>query len=259
MRDILGIEFSRVLERGQGHNGWKRSFEFTGTNVIFAIGGQRGTALLQLPGQACALISKEKWEKLVCLLELVYSAKITRWDGAADDYQGIHSVDWAIDQFHAGGFSTGGNKPSINNAGDWTSEKDKKGRTVYFGKRENGKLLRVYEKGKQLGDPTSPWVRWELELHNKDRVIPWDVVTNSGPYVAGAYAATNWISEEANKIKTFQKTALIGYKTLIEHLRNAYSPMINVMNAVEGKPKRLDIAIPPELLEHQATKKTLGK
>jgi DNA relaxase NicK len=44
------------------------------------------------------------------------------------------------------------------------------------GKRKNGKLLRVYEKGKQLGDESSPWVRWELELHNRDRVIPWEVL-----------------------------------------------------------------------------------
>lgn len=45
---------------------------------------------------------------------------------------------------------------------------DGRGRTFYVGRRENGKLLRVYEKGKQLGAENSPWVRIELELHNKD-------------------------------------------------------------------------------------------
>ena len=56
----------------------------------------------------------------------------------------------------------------------------------YLRKTENGKLMRIYEKGKQLGDATSPWVRWELELHNKSRVIPFDVLTAPGQYVAGA-------------------------------------------------------------------------
>ncbi len=50
--------------------------------------------------------------------------------------------------------------------------------------------MRIYEKGKQLGDPESPWVRWELELHNTDREIPFDVLLQPGRYVAGAYPAT---------------------------------------------------------------------
>lgn len=156
MRNILGINFSRVLERGHGHNGWKRSYEFTGTNAVFAIGGQRGTAFLQLPGQACAIISEEKWKLLVWFLVEVLSAKITRWDGAVDDYAGKHCIDWAVDQFHEGNFSTGGNKPSVKQAGDWLTGADLKGRTLYIGRRENGKLLRVYEKGKQMGDPDDP-------------------------------------------------------------------------------------------------------
>ena len=50
-----------------------------------------------------------------------------------------------------GQFNAGGNKPSCSQQGNWI-EADGSGRTFYVGKRKNGKLLRVYEKGKQLGD-----------------------------------------------------------------------------------------------------------
>ena len=35
--------------------------------------------------------------------------------------------------------------------------------------------------------PGHPWVRWELSLGNKGRVIPWDVLLEPGRYVVGAY------------------------------------------------------------------------
>jgi len=122
-------------------------------------------------------------------------------------------------------------------------------------------MIRIYEKGKQLGNPNSPWVRWELELHNRDRVIPWDVIANPGHYVAGAYDATSWIDDTTCRIKTAKKTTRIAYDASVESARNSYGPLINVMFAHEGSaekvieklirdgaPKRLDIPVPPELL-----------
>ena len=58
----------------------------------------------------------------------------------------------------------------------------------------NGKMLRIYEKGKQLGDSESPWVRVEAELRNKSRVIPWDALTRPGSYLAGAYPCLAYLS-----------------------------------------------------------------
>lgn len=69
------------------------------------------------------------------------------------------------------------------------------GKTFYVGQRKNDKLLRVYEKGKQLGDPNSPWVRWELELHNAAYVIHPVTILYPGLYLAGAYPCLNWISK----------------------------------------------------------------
>ena len=74
-----------------------------------------------------------------------------------------------------------------------------------------GRLLRIYEKGKQLGDPLSPWVRWELELHNKDRTIPLDVLIRPGHYLAGGYPCLSWICESQDRIKTTRKQLMISF------------------------------------------------
>ena len=257
---IVGEGFAPLKETGRGLHGWQRSFSIGATTAALAIGGQNGKALLSLPGGACTRAGEEAWPALVDLLFGRYGATITRWDGAIDDFHGIHSVDWAVEQYLADQFNTGGNRPSCKQFGNWIAP-DGTGRTFQVGRRRNGKLIRVYEKGMQLGDPLSPWVRWELELHNKDRVVPWDVVLNPGGYVAGAYRCTSWVtvSEKACRIRTAKATARISYDALVHHARQAYGPLINVMQAVEGsaervldrlwrdgKPSRLDVPMPPE-------------
>lgn len=260
--DISEGVFYPVVERGRGLHGWRRSFTLGDTKALFAVGGQRSTAFLSLPGEACALIPLAGWTRLRTLLEGCYGARITRWDGAVDDYLGLNSVDWAVEQYEQSRFSTGGNTPSCSQHGNWLKP-DGRGRTFEVGRRQNGKMLRIYEKGKQLGDVESPWVRWELELHNKDRDIPWDVLTNAGAYVAGSYQAMSWVSDESSRIKTYQNTAAISYEHLVKHAQRAYGPLINVMLGVEGdtdkivtkligdgKPRRLELPVPPELKEH---------
>ncbi|WP_157735717.1 replication initiation factor domain-containing protein [Granulosicoccus antarcticus] len=211
---ITGERFWSVIERPGGLHGWKRSYKFGDTSAMFAIGGQNGTAFISLPGEACALFTRRAWLDFTHLMNTQYKGKITRWDGAVDDFGGEHSVDWAVGQYQAGEFSTGGNKPSCCQHGNWICP-DGRGRTFEVGKRKNGKMIRTYEKGKQLGDANSPWVRWELELHSKDREIPWDVLVNIGGYVAGAYAVMTWVTEDDCRIATLNKTAEISYEHLV--------------------------------------------
>jgi phage replication initiation protein len=100
--------------------------------------------------------------------------------------------------------------------------------------RENGKMMRIYEKGKQLGAPDNPWVRWELELHNTSREIPLDVLLEPGRYVAGAYPCMAWVREDASRVQTIRKTGQISYEQLCHQVRITYGRMINVMMKVEG-------------------------
>lgn len=231
LRSAMGDAFGEMRERGGGKHGYKRSFAFGSSNALFAIGGQAGTAFLSMPGEACAQV--RSWPDMVAMLRDELKARITRWDGAVDDYAGSHDVDLAARWWERNQFNAGGNRPSCNQSGNWI-EPDGRGRTFYVGKRENGKMLRVYEKGKQLGDKSSPWVRWELELHNTDRIIPFEVLLEPGRYVAGAYPCMQWVREDVCRVRTTQRQGKIAYERLKHYAKTAYGPLLNVMMEVEG-------------------------
>lgn len=230
----LASEYSESARKGGLHGG-KRSFTFERGKALFAFGGQNGTAFLSIPGEGCALIPD--WRDATYFFQTVLKDWITRWDGAVDDFEGRYSVDQALSWYREGQFNIG-RKPKYKQVGPW-DEPSEDGRTFYVGDRENGKLIRIYEKGKQLGDGASKWVRWELELHNVDRVIPFDVLLEPGGYVAGAYPCTKWIRQEASRIRTIQKSGEISYAHLSHFLRIAYGRMINVMMQVEGSSDRV--------------------
>ncbi len=232
---VAGEHFLNVRNCGRGMNGYERSYDLGEDGAKFCCVGQRDTALLMLPGKVCHTIPD--WEKLIILLRDQYGARITRWDGAVDDFEGIHSVNWAAEQYKSGQFNNGGNKPSCRQNGNWI-EPDGSGRTLYVGKRKNGKMLRVYEKGMQCGGNDDPWVRWELELHNVDRVVPWDVLLFPGKYVAGAYPkALSWIQDEMSRIRTVQKETELSYNHLVKCASTAYGRLLNVMLEVEDSPE----------------------
>lgn len=229
---IVGNPFSPAVERNKGLHGYQFSFDLGDTSAQFAFGGNRGTGLLTLPGDACHQIPD--WDNLVAYLRDSLNGRLTRLDLAADDFDGRHSVDDAVEMYRAGLFNAGGRKPKINQRGNWL-EPDGTGRTLYIGKRESGKLLRVYEKGMQLGIPWHPWTRTEVEFHNVDRIIPWEAVLAPGKYLAGAYPkALGWISEEQSRIRTLQHTASAGYEALNHWHSVAYGKHLDVMMAVEG-------------------------
>lgn len=229
---VLGEKFAPVVERDKGHIGYQKSFVLGCTSALFAYGGQRGTALVSLPGEACSVI--QDWASVLALLSSLPASRITRWDGAVDDFSGFHSVDYAVACYWRGDFNAGGKSPSCNQNGNWI-QPDGSGRTFYVGKRKNGKMLRVYEKGMQLGQRWHPWVRWEVELHNVDRVIPWEVLLEPARYVVGSYPkALYWVQEEMSRIRTVQRQTQISYEHLVEYASRAYGPLLNVMLEVEG-------------------------
>ena len=213
---MYGYEASAIIEEGG----------------LMAWGGknQKGTVYVSLNAQGCARITD--WEKLRAWCEC-HQAKLTRVDFAHDDFAGgTVNIEWAHQTWLDNGFNTGGRRPEAKLYGDWWGLT--KGRSVYMGERQNGKLLRVYEKGKQLGDPDSPWVRVELELHSKDRVIPLDAVTRAGAYLAGAYPCLHFLSAEQNKLRTTGKAVKIAYRRAKEVLKQQGGKLIGVMLKVEG-------------------------
>ncbi|MDD2870346.1 replication initiation factor domain-containing protein [Neomegalonema sp.] len=223
---LLEVDISEVRK---GYNNYQYSVNLlskgSGKSLGFVAWGgvyQRGTWALTLKGDYCEY-GRSGWEtNLYAWIKREFvsqgrRAKITRVDLAHDDYTGKnYSVDKAHKDYLDGLFKLahGGRSPRMERR-NWDNPHE--GRTFYVGTREGGKLLRVYEKGKQLGGQDSNWVRIEVELHSTHRQIPLEILLSCGDYLAGAYPALSWICEEQSRIKTFLKSAKT---TLEKSLRN---------------------------------------
>ena len=176
----------------------------------------RGRWCFHLTGAGCACVSD--WSCLVADAP-AYFAKITRHDVAVDDLQGEHSVEFARRLWDEGAFALSGRPPSF----EYIQTSHNAGDTFYVGKRESGKQLRVYEKGKQLagkGLEVSPdslsWVRWEVELRAKDRRIPFDSLLYPAAYLKGAYPdALAWVSGVGVMLSTLVEKSLLSLDRMI--------------------------------------------
>jgi phage replication initiation protein len=192
--------------------------------------GQKGRWLLQLTGVGCQLV--RDWDGLRDLLESL-DGKLTRVDLAVDFRDGEHTVDEAVQVYQDGGFQLSGRPPSTRIDGDWLG--GKAGRTFYVGSATNGKMLRVYEKGKQLGDQSSDWTRFEVQLGNRDRVIPFEVLTQRDSFFCGCYPALAAMLEQAGQaIPTVRAVGEVSIAHLLYHLKRCYGKVIHICSAEAG-------------------------
>lgn len=185
-------------------------------------------ARLELSGKGCALV--RNWGSIRGLLEPLPDVQLTRVDLAADFLNGEVTPELAVSWYRDGGFNAGGRNPDHSLAGDWLDPLSPRGRTLYIGRRANGKQLRCYEKGKQLGDPLSPWVRLEVELRNNDRVLPWDVVLRPDAFFVGAYRVlSSVVHAAAERIQCDKKGGEISISVAVENAAVACGPLLHVL------------------------------
>lgn len=235
LAEIFSLSASQVHETRKGWNGYEHRYDLAepgrdGVQYgLFAFGGkrQRGTVHVSLNGHACARI--KDWHKVGSWGQALQAA-IKRLDLAHDDLKGeTFTIEKMVEWYTQGKFKAGGRQPASFLHGDWLVTGSPNGRTIEIGKRVNGKMLRIYEKGKQLGDGVSPWVRVELELHGKKRIIPWEAVSEPGKYLAGSYPCLNFLTLKQEKIKTLSKAAAISYERSVTHARLMTGKLVNVM------------------------------
>ncbi|MBK7658540.1 MAG: replication initiation factor domain-containing protein [Betaproteobacteria bacterium] len=179
---------------------------------------------MSISGALCARVAD--WGSVASHLHQL-GARITRVDLRMMTLRATAGRAGGID-VRRGRFQVRRSQSNLFLPGDW-KQVSGLGRSFYVGKRGHGKLLRVYEKGKQLGDSTSPWVRWEVELGNRDRVIPLAVVTEPAPYMAGAFPALAFVSAESKRIPTQRKVLQTSLQHLIACLGDSYGKTINAM------------------------------
>lgn len=253
---ILG--YGVTEKRQTGMNFYRHSYVLGNGWGFVCIGGQEDTVMVAINGHGC-MAAKPGWEhRLYEFLPVLHRARITRSDLARDFFDGEYTPDQALQDYEVGAFSLGARMPEIEQRGNWIRPSGK-GRTQNVGNRTSGKLARVYEKGLQLGRGISEmfpkWVRVELELHNQDREIPFDVLIRPGQYLAGAYPAFSFINDAQERIKTKKNTVKVVYDAAFNTIKHQFGLWLYVMwqmeesaeailNRVvrEGMPKRLNMA-----------------
>ena len=170
----------------------------------------------------------------------IQSPRLTRVDIAFDDYEGnFFTPEQARAECNKkkhGIFFTQGRPPSWEMIGDWDSPTGKK--TLYVGSASSEKRLRVYTKGRALGDPDSPWIRSEWVLrHSSQFVLPFDLLTRSSQYLAAAYRTPNksgpfqFLSNSddelaSSRLKLASHTVPISLDKQIRHARRAAGKLI---------------------------------
>lgn len=199
--------------------------------LSFPHDNMRGRCFINFTGAACELMKPSMWASLYSVCD-AFDVKITRCDIAFDDYDGLHPVSEAKNIYESGGFIVGGRCPSARYIDSYGQ-----GDTFYVGRRENGKMLRVYEKGKQLGAKDSLWVRWELQLGSKDRVIPFDVLLTPLSFLRGAYPlAMSWLVDVVSRVvKTVKRKTDLIYDNAIVFARRQVGRIVRYCQDVLGK------------------------
>jgi phage replication initiation protein len=198
---------------------------------LYLYGGesQHGRICVSMSGTGCGYI--RDWYVLHRFMRLV-DARITRVDLAVDFMDGEFNLDEARRAYLDNQFATAGNKPLASLYDDLDTGA---GKTLSLGNRKNGKTSRIYEKGKQLGNPDSPWTRFEVELHNRDRVIPMDVVIRPSDYWVGQYKISNTlIDAAAERIRTLTAEQEISMERYRRYLRLAYGRGLHIMRLIDG-------------------------
>ena len=195
---------------------------------MFCWGGesQRGRALLSIEGGGCRLV--QDWNAMHDWIAELPGVRLTRVDLAVDLHEGEYTVDdaktWALE----GRFNNGGRNPRLDVQGDWFTQEH--GRTLYVGQASNGKMLRVYEKGKQLGDLDSIWNRFEVQFGNRDRELPLAMLVDRDKYFAAAYPALEEIlGIVGEKIKTVRETTRITVQQAVQSMQRSYGKWVHLL------------------------------
>lgn len=201
-----------VEDTGRGWSGFACRFDIHGVGLV-AWGGNSGVIHFEITSDGCSQVTS--WERLADLLDSA-TTKITRIDIAHDDYEGeTLSIDWARHQYMNGGF-----KPSRGlspNARCVSDEGSGKGSTYYVGSRESGKLARIYEKGKQLGDPFSRWCRFEVEWRAVHRTLESDMLRDPSRYFVGAYRCCQFAGSRSSTVRTIAYKAAASLEKATDH------------------------------------------
>lgn len=197
-------------------------------------GGQRDTVLIELKGLGCNL-SAEGWEKrLYDFMKNAVRCRITRCDLALDFFNGEYTPEQALLDHDNGFFNNHNMQPKRETRGTAWQKEDGTGKTIYIGRVKNARYVRIYEKGRQLGDKDSSWVRFEIQFNHGDIEIPFEILQDSGAYFSGAFPICQTFKNmpEAKRIAVREKTLNMTFEHKVKHGKNAVGGLVRFMRDV---------------------------
>jgi len=230
---LLRLECEIKLTRS-GLHGYAVSAR-VGQYGMVSAGGIHSSLHVQFSGHAFACADEEFPQRLHDFIKSARSVNITRIDIAFDDFAGeIFPVRQIPEMWKAGLFTAARSPrpPMLDRRGDWDcNDPDQRGLTAYIGRRDSGKYLRAYEKGRQLGDKLSNWVRAELELHGDVfHLIP-EMLVRPTSFFVMAYPALARV-EYAGIACKLERIAQEGFDTvekLLNIIRHQYGAHLDVL------------------------------
>ncbi|AYY89226.1 replication initiation factor domain-containing protein [Acinetobacter baumannii] len=235
--ELFGFGLGQKRDKGMHHNRYAYTLQDDLGMVLY--GNQQKYIYIQINGSGCALARKGWNEQLYKYLKQIKGAKLSRVDICFDDFEGeyitLDEADkWDTEEM----FWVSGRVPESRQAGNW-KRPNGKGRTLYIGVRESGKSCRIYEKGKEKGDPLSEWVRIEIEFKSKDRFLELEMLLSPSQYFVGAYPVFEkvllprlgqYIMPEKTEI--IKKQSQIEWKKAIEITKSQFGKYIRQFRKV---------------------------
>lgn len=220
---------------------WNRPVGF------LAWGGNGGTICISLSGVACSRLSRVDFYIVREWLES-FSGSISRLDLALD-FDGLFHVEHTKAEYGLYDcpsilMPNGGNgKRSLRLINDLGSNK---GCTLYIGSRDSSTFTRLYEKGKQLGNPSSTWLRLETEFRGSNCHVSINALVNPDYYFASVsyrHAALLDIvlSSESPRIYARKRAVSDSSAHILEHIRKSYGQYINVLRGLHSDSDLLDL------------------
>lgn len=214
----------------RGRNGYTHTAKLHTAGVpagFLAFGGNAGTVNVQLSGVGCAAV--RCWDHVAAELQAL-GARITRVDLAYDDYEAKH-IDFARWEAMA---RAGQVQASAGQTPKWRVYEGSDSRSLYVGTKGTKELC-VYEKGKEQGDPESPWLRAELRIWAKDRVIPYAVLTQTLSFLRGGYNVLRELpGDVCERLKTTARKVAASAVACLSWLRQAVGPSLDTLTHALG-------------------------
>ena len=208
-------------------------------------GGNGDTLMFELSGAGCRWV--ESWSFVRRQLEIV-QGRISRCDVALDDFDGaLLDVRALAERAKAGEFAGSGRPPRSRFLDDHGNNT---GCTLYVG-RKGHKELCVYEKGKELKDEGSPWVRCEQRFYGKHfrgetgaeaerGGLPFEILTAPLRYLRGAHALLARLTASIDLDGVVQSLKVVRAKVeasgsaAVAWLRTQCGPMLGLLYLALG-------------------------